>query len=130
MRILIPAVAAAFLIGSGAANAQPSYDGSKESCFYVRDFTDWRPADTRTMYIRTNTHRFFRVTMAHECPELTWPQAHLVMNVRGPDSICRPIDWDLKVSTNPNGVSMPCIVKSMTELSPAEVDAIPPKFKP
>jgi hypothetical protein len=52
------------------------------------------------------------------------------MNVRGPNTICTPVDWDLKVSTNPQGITMPCIVKTMEELTPAEVSALPKGTKP
>jgi hypothetical protein len=55
------------------------------------------------------------------------------MNVHGPDTICSAIDWDLKVSTSTDlrgGMAVPCIVKTMTELSPDEAAAIPKKFKP
>ena len=43
---------------------------------------------------------------------------------------CSPLDWDLRVSEGIGSPSEPCIVKTMTELSPAEVAALPPKAKP
>lgn len=61
---------------------------------------------------------------------LRWPDAFLVMNVEGPDTICSAIDWDLAVDTNPDGFSEHIIVKKMIALTPAEVAAIPSKFRP
>lgn len=54
----------------------------------------------------------------------------MVMNVEGPDTICSAIDWDLAVDTNPDGFSEHIIVKKMIALTPAEVAAIPSKFRP
>jgi len=82
------------------------------------------------MYIRVNMNKYYRLDMSGSCPALLWPDAHLIMNVRGPDTICSPLDWDLKVSTGLHGIPMPCIVKTMTPLTPDQAAAIPKKFKP
>jgi hypothetical protein len=70
--------------------------------------------------------------MAGECPELTYPDAHLITVWRGSNEVCGPLDWDLKVAdgSGPGSFAVPCIVKGQTRLSPAEVAAIPKKFKP
>jgi hypothetical protein len=123
------------LFAAGAlstAAAQPVETPKQDRCFFVNQFENWRAPDNKTLIIRVNQSRFFRLDLAQDCPELKWPEAHLVMNVRGPDTICTAVDWDLKVSTDTglHGMAVPCIVKTMTELSPAEIDAIPKKFKP
>jgi hypothetical protein len=74
--------------------------------------------------------RYYRLDLSGRCPALRWPAAHLVTVFRGSDTVCSALDWDLKVSQAPNGISEPCIVRQMTQLSPAEASAIPPKFKP
>ena len=130
MRSSFPAVAIALFVTSGAAFAQQPDATPRKSCFLVTQFDNWRAADNKTVYIRTNMTRYYRLDMAQECPALRWPDAHLIMNVHGPDTICSAVDWDLKVSNDPRGFAMPCIVKTMTELAPAEVQALPPKFKP
>jgi hypothetical protein len=114
------------------AGAQPADAPKRDRCFFVNQFENWRAPDNKTIYIRTTVSRYYRLDLAQTCSELQWPGAHLVMNVRGPDTICTALDWDLKVSTDPgiHGMAVPCIVKSMTELSPDEAAAIPKKFKP
>ena len=46
----------------------------------------------------------------------------------GTDVVCRPIDLDLKVAGT-IGLS-PCIVKSITKLTPPQIASLPPKLKP
>ena len=100
------------------------------ACFFVTQFRHWKAPDDRTIYISVLPHQYYRLDLSARCPALLWPASHLVTVFRGSDSVCSALDWDLKVSEAPNGISEPCIVKSMTQLSPAEADAIPPKFKP
>jgi hypothetical protein len=130
MRVSAPSVALAFLVASGAAFAQQPDATPKRSCFLVTQFDNWKAADNKTVYVRANMTHYYRLDMAQECPALRWPDSHLIMNVRGPDTICSALDWDLKVSDGPHGIAMPCIVKTMTELAPADAQALPPKFKP
>jgi hypothetical protein len=108
-----------------APSAQPA-----RSCFYVNEFDGWRAPDAKTIYIRTSVSRFYRLDMAQACPSLLWPDTHLIMNVRGPSTICSAVDWDLKVSSGINGIPVGCIVKTMTPLTAEEAAAIPKKFKP
>jgi len=112
------------------APAQPAPEERKTHCFYVTQFENWRASDPKTMYIRVSLNRYYRIDMAAACQQLTWPGAHLITVWRSSGSVCRAIDWDLKVSTDIGGIASPCIVKDMTELTPEEAAAIPPKFKP
>ena len=84
------------------------------------------------MYLRVNVNEYFRIDMSGECPELTYPDAHLITVWRGSSEVCGPLDWDLKVAdgTGPGSFAVPCIVKNQTRLTPAEAAAIPKKFKP
>jgi len=123
----------AIVAGSGSALAagQVAPEPPKRAaCFYVNEFQSWRAPDDKTIYIRVNLDRYYRLDLSGTCQALLWPGSHLIMNVRGPDTICSAIDWDLKVNEDIHGIAEPCIVKTMTELSPAEAAAIPKKFKP
>jgi Family of unknown function (DUF6491) len=130
--VLVSALALASLTGIAASQpaASPPPAQNQRSCFYVNEFDSWRAQDANTVYIRTNTNRYYRLDMSNACPALLWPEAHLIMNVRGPDTICSAIDWDLKVSQGFHDIPTPCIVKTMTPLTPDEAAAIPKKFKP
>jgi hypothetical protein len=133
MRVLALA-SAAVLAGAFAALAQPAEQQSApphhQSCFFITQFDNWRAQDPNTMYIRVNMNKYYRLEMSGACPALTWPDAHLIMNIHGPDTICSPLDWDLKVSTGIHDIPTPCIVKAMTPLTPDQAAAIPTKFKP
>jgi hypothetical protein len=113
------------------AAAQPV--AAPNGCFLSSQFENWKAPDDKTIIIRVNMNRYYRLDLSAACPELRWPSVHLVTKVTGSDWICSANDWDLQVSENEigsPGVTMACIVKSMTALSPAEVAAIPPKYKP
>ena len=100
------------------------------ACFYTNQFESWKAPDSRTIYIRVNLSRYYRLDLAGECSELRTPGTHLIMNVRGPDTICSALDWDLKVAHDFHDIPEPCIVKAMTPLSPAEAAAIPKGSRP
>jgi|SRR5215469_10751821 len=137
MRKFLLAMAATCVgLGMAAASAQPTEPASspapqQTSCFFINQFENWKAPDAKTILIRVNLSKFYRLDLANECPMLLWPDTHLVINVRGPSTICRAIDWDLKVNqTSSHMAPIGCIVKEMTQLSPAEAAAIPAKFKP
>jgi hypothetical protein len=123
------ALGLAMSLATVTADAQPA-----NSCFYMRDFQNWKAPDAKTIYIRVNVNRFYRLDLTGMCATLTWPGAHLITKTRGTDSVCQPIDWDLAVSDatghGMGGMAEHCIVKTMTPLTPDQVAAIPPKFKP
>ncbi len=117
---------AATTISAGAQPAPPS----QSHCFFINQFESWRAPDPTTIYIRVQLNRYYRLELAGACPEITWPNSHLITKTRGPDTICSAVDWDLSVSQYPGGIPTPCIVKTMTLLGPKDVAAIPKKYKP
>ena len=126
---------AASILALGApalGSAQPADDHGRNQCFFVNQFQQWRDVDDKTIYIRVNLNDYYRLDMAGSCPELTFPDPHLITKTRGPDTVCSALDWDLRVAdgTGPGSFAVPCIVKAMTKLTPAEAAAIPKKYKP
>jgi hypothetical protein len=55
---------------------------------------------------------------------------HLTSTIRGSSWICSPLDMQLSVADDHGIAREPLFVKSITELTPDEVKAIPPKFRP
>jgi hypothetical protein len=129
-------LASATLIGLALpALAQPTPakpPAKSDQCFSMRNFESWRAVDSKTMYVRARISDIYRVDMVGECPELTYPDAHLITVTRGSDQVCGPLDWDLKVAdgVGPGSFATPCLVKSQTRLTPEEAKAIPKKFQP
>jgi hypothetical protein len=120
------AAAAGSLALAQAESPPPKPDG----CFFIRNFENWKAADARTIYIRVNFSRYYRLDLASECPALLRMDPRLITVWRGSDVVCDALDWDLKVSNGAHGIAEPCIVKTMTALTGAEAAAIPKAFKP
>jgi hypothetical protein len=123
-QIVAGALAAAAVLGATApALAQG------QSCFFTTQWRGWKAPDDHTIYINVdNDHRIYRLDLSGSCPALLDPTSSLITD-NHTDSICSAIDWNLKVRQAP-GFVMPCIVAKMTQLTPAEAAAIPPKYRP
>jgi hypothetical protein len=121
---LVFGVAAA--IGAGQAYAQNT---APNTCFRSRDMVEWKAADAHTMYVSTSSGKYYKVTFNQPCTALTAIGARLITKFHGPDSVCGPNDWDLRVAASGSG-SMSCMVSSQTLLSPGEVAAIPSRARP
>jgi len=123
---LSAAILAASIVLPATAAAD---DQEKSHCFFSSQFNNWKAADEKTIYIRVGVNRYFRLDLAGACRTATWPDSFLITKFHGANTICSAIDWDLKVS-QPHGIPEACIVSKMTELTPDEVKALPPKVKP
>jgi hypothetical protein len=111
--------------------AQPATAPAKNGqCFTSNQFENWRAADAKTIIVRVRGNHYYRLDLRGQCPELMTPNPHLITSFRGSNMVCSGVDWDLKVSADLNEPAVPCIVRTMTEMSPAEVSALPPKAKP
>lgn len=132
-RSLIAAVALAAV--AGAAGAQTPADAQSEprpgsQCFRMSQIQNHTKADNQTLYLRIRNRDVYRLDMSGNCLAGASTNDALVMSpTSGNDLICRPIDLDLKVRMGPGALS-PCIIKSMTKLTPDEIAALAPKVKP
>ena len=123
---LIAALAAFGL--AGAAHADTPAAKQRTPCFFTRDWSGWRSPDGKTIYLRVNVNTIYQIDLSFSSSLLTWPDSHLINEVRGSDSICSPIDLDLKVAND--HVVEPLFVKSIAKLTPEQVAAIPKKYLP
>ncbi|WP_304177039.1 hypothetical protein [Phenylobacterium aquaticum] len=124
--ILIAMVGIAFagLMVAAPAQAQPS-----SSCFRLSDMGNHRVADSHTLYVSMAHNEIWRFEMTGACLGGAGPGDPLVVTPAGGGSlICRPIDLDIKVATL-GGLS-PCLLNSMTRLTPQEAAALPRKLRP
>jgi hypothetical protein len=53
-----------------------------------------------------------------------FPGAHLIFNIHGSDTICSPLDFDLRISQGVGDIPQPCFVKSMSEASASEIASL------
>lgn len=129
MKALILAGAVAVLgLAGAAAHADSPAAKPQSTCFFSRDWSNWRSPDEHTIYLRVNVSDIYRVDLSYGSKMLAWPDTHLINVMRGTDTICSPIDLDLKISED--GFVEPLFVKSITKLTREQVAAIPKKFLP
>jgi hypothetical protein len=123
--------ASAALAAQGDAQAQMGAKAVKPArqCFYLSDWRGWTAPDKDTLYMKVRGRDVYRVDLSWGSNQLTWPGTHLVSIVRGSDSICAPLDLDLRVSDG-MGFSMPIRAKTITKLTPEQVQEIPKKYRP
>ena len=127
------AVVVGFLVAVPMATAEPVSGTATQAsqCFSIRNFQNWKARDAKTLYIRVDQRRYFRLDLATSCPALLSPNSHLITKWRGSSWVCSALDWDLKVSEDAvRGFASPCIVKTMAALSDSEAAALPRKFRP
>jgi hypothetical protein len=118
------------LVAPAMAADAPANGGGGSGCFFVTQWDGgWRSPSPDVIYIKVNLNDVYRLDLSGGSPQLLDPSVHLVNVVRGSNSICSALDFDLSVSDY-HGFRTPLIVKSMRKLSPAEIAAIPPKFRP
>jgi hypothetical protein len=119
----------AMAVTSGAAKPAPTYN-----CFFPNQWRGWSSPDPSTLYLKVNIHDVYRVDLANQTPELQWPSNHLIAKFNG-TNVCQAIDLDLSVAQGVggqlgDGFRVPLIALKLTKLTPDEVAAIPPKFRP
>ncbi|HEY3814736.1 MAG TPA: DUF6491 family protein [Caulobacteraceae bacterium] len=126
--VLLALAGSALLLGA-AAPASDAPKPARSACFLSTDWQGWKPsADSRTIYIHVNVRDYYRLDLSSACTRLQDPTAHLVTHSQSP-WICNAIDLDLKVADE-NGFAIPCIVRKITPMTRAEVDALPKKQRP
>lgn len=125
---IILSVLALAIAPAAAQPAAPASAGNQ--CFFTTQFENWRAADAKTIYIRVRRNNFYRLAMGGECSAALLPSAQLVTVFRGSNLVCSALDWNMKVRPGLHEIPEPCIVKTMTKLSPAEAAALPVKARP
>ncbi len=120
--------AAAALAPSGLAAGSGSVRPA-QSCFRLSQLQNTRADGQQRIYARVGVNDVFRIDLAHRCSSLPFATHGLVLTpTAGQDMICGPLDLDLKVN---DGAGLePCMIKSITRLTPEEAAAVPAKSRP
>lgn len=122
MTRLFAAAFAALLI-AGPAAAQSG------ACFRLSDMGNHRAADSKTLYVAMGRKDVWRFDMNGSClAGVGFGDPLVITPTGGVSLICKPLDLDIKVSHM--GMLSPCMLQSMTKLSPAEAAALPKNLKP
>jgi hypothetical protein len=124
------AAVGAVVMGTAAPVLAATRDNPNTPCFFVTQWRGWKSPAPDTLYLGINNHDIYEVKLSGGgSNQLGWPEMHLVSIDRGGGSICNALDLDLKIADT-NGFAEPLIAKSLRKLSPAEVAAVPPKYRP
>jgi hypothetical protein len=125
---LIAAGLAALSAAPAAAASPPASSDHPQSCFYVTQWRGWKAPSPDVLYLGVNQHDVYKVELAAG-PAVPWSSVSLISKTRGGGSVCTALDLDLSV-TDGHGFREALIAKSIIKLTPAEVAAIPPRFRP
>ena len=98
-------------------------------CFFISQWQGWKSPSPNVIYLGVNNHDVYRVDLSAGSSELQSPGVHLVSVFRGTSSVCDALDLDLKASDG-HGFTEALIARSLTKLTPEEIAAIPPKYRP
>jgi hypothetical protein len=118
------------LVTAVAAHADaPAASEPRRDCFRMQEWRGWRASGNQAMNFRVGLHDVFRIDLNFSESFLNSPNMHLISQVRGGDSVCDPVDLDLKIADD-HGMAEPLFIKSIRKLSPEEIAAIPDKERP
>ena len=119
---------AAAPLAQAAPETQPVSKGS--GCFATNQWRGWSASPSGdTLYLRINLNDVYQVDLTPGSRVRHTAGYFLVNEVRGSNWICSALDLDLEVSDH-LGFRQPLIARSMRKLTPAEVAAIPRKYRP
>jgi hypothetical protein len=94
------------------------------------NWESWKSPAPDVIFIRVSLNQVYRLDLSAGSPMLQDPDVHLVNKMYGSDWVCTPLDLQLWVSEDLGGMREGLIVKSIRRLTPAEIAAIPPKYRP
>jgi hypothetical protein len=129
MRVATLAFLSVGVMAATCAGQVSAQDVASNACFRGRDMGEWKSPEPHTMYVSVNPDRTYKLTFNQPCTPLSYADARITTKFSGPDSVCSPIDWDLRVGDR-HGNRQACIVSTMSLMAPAEVAAIPGKYRP
>ena len=126
---ILPALA--FAITSLAAPLAQADTARGAGCLDSRELQDWKSPSPNVIYYRVNANEVYRLDLSTGSNQLKYSDVHLFDNQRTSSRwICSPADFDLRVTDSHHTFVEPLIVKSITKLTPDEIDAIPPQYRP
>ena len=129
MNRLLPLLLAAAALSAGASQALAQDPAPGRQCFRVSQMDGHTVGDPSTLYVGVRNREVFRIDMHGAClAGANMGDPLVIETVGGTDLVCKPIDLDLKVAGT-IGLS-PCIVKSITKLTPPQIASLPPKLRP
>ncbi len=124
----IAAMVAAGLCGLGLAAPAAHAEDKGEQCFYQHNIEGFVPTDDeKTVYLRVAGGAVYRIDLRNQCPGLAF-RDRIELRQSGNGTICGPLDLDLRLRQG--NISVPCLIGGLHRLTPAELAAVPKKYRP
>jgi hypothetical protein len=126
LRLAVGVLAAAGAICATLPSAEASPAGDAGgACFRVGDIQNSKLDGPRTLYVRADGGRTFRIEFANDCNSAA--TYSLVLHpVNNGDQICQPIELNVRVRDTGEF----CEPRSISRLTPDEAAALPAKVRP
>src|SRR5438128_7660287 len=135
--MLAPKVAA--IAAAAAAALTPALDAPSaaakayapgRACFYSRNIEGFNAPNDTTVYLRVSTRDVYEAKLFAPCIDIDWSQ-RIAMRSRGSSWVCEGRGAvDLEFITRSPAGRQTCQVTSVRRLSPAEIAAMPKKYRP
>jgi hypothetical protein len=129
------AAAIALLLVSACANADPDVPNSpaaanpSRQCFFASSVNGFASVDSRTVNIRVGPSDVYRLDLTNSCRDVSWTN-RMALVTRGGSSICPGAALGTSlVIRGPTGQQR-CAVRSVTMLTPQQVEALRPRERP
>lgn len=119
--------ALALIVGLAVPAAAAGAQDAPRQCFQLRSMDSTRAADARTLYAKVGRDTW-RFDMAGACLSPVSSDGLIVEPVGGRSTVCGPLDLNIKARNG--GIVAPCIVRSLTKLTPEEAVALPKRDRP
>jgi hypothetical protein len=123
LRTLSFAAGAALALAGSAVQAQPA--GDANACLTISSIQGSKLADPRTLYVRADGGRTYRIGFAANCNSAD-SYSLILHPVDNGGQVCHAIGLDVRV----RGTGETCTPSSLTRLSREEAAALPAKLKP
>ena len=127
---MLPALG--FAIASFAAPAlAASHDPPRDTCFWSADWQGWTSPAPDVVLLHVGASQVFEIDLKDGgSNQLKYPDMHLANQHQHGTWICTPNDLHLQLSDDHHIYTEPLFVKSLTRLTPEQVEAIPAKYRP
>jgi hypothetical protein len=131
---LMLCAAVGLALTAGAASlpvATTAAPPTHQSCFWGHDVENFNAPDDRHVYLRVGVNQVYALTLFAPCLDIDWNQSIGLVAQGGGDWICEGSGLNVEVVTHATGLGRQrCQVTSVRKLSPAEVTALPKKYRP
>jgi hypothetical protein len=118
--------------GLAAALLLATLSGARANdCFALSDWSGWKADGDQALYLKVRIHDVYRVDLSEKESFLNAPGMHLVSKSYGSSMVCNPLDLDLRLADNVGpAFASHLFIKSITKLTPEQIEAIPEKSRP